>query len=218
MIIAIDGPAGAGKSTISKLIANRLGIMYIDTGAMYRAVTYYFLQNDVKFDDKDEIKSSLDKIDIDFDRDKVYLCNQDVTSQIRSKIVNENVSDVSVIDVVREKMVDMQRLMSKKKSVLLDGRDIGTVVFPSADYKFYLTASVDVRAKRRYLEEQNKGNINISIEEIKKSIENRDYIDSNRKISPLKKADDAVEIDTSDMSIDEVVNKVINIVGEKDVI
>ena len=198
MIIAIDGPAGAGKSTISKLIANRLGIMYIDTGAMYRAVTYYFLQNDVKFDDKDEIKSSLDKIDIDFDGDKVYLCNQDVTSQIRSKIVNENVSDVSAIDVVREKMVDMQRLMSKKKSVLLDGRDIGTVVFPSADYKFYLTASVDVRAKRRYLEEQNKGNINISIEEIKKSIENRDYIDSNRKITPLKKADDAVEIDTSD--------------------
>ncbi|MGP1597456.1 (d)CMP kinase [Peptoanaerobacter stomatis] len=218
MIIAIDGPAGAGKSTISKLIANRLGIMYIDTGAMYRAVTYYFLQNDVKFDDKDEIKSSLDKIDIDFDRDKVYLCNQDVTSQIRSKIVNENVSNVSAIDVVREKMVDMQRLMSKKKSVLLDGRDIGTVVFPSADYKFYLTASVDVRAKRRYLEEQNKGNINISIEEIKKSIENRDFIDSNRKISPLKKADDALEIDTSDMSIDEVVNKVINIVGEKDVI
>lgn len=218
MIIAIDGPAGAGKSTISKLIANRLGIMYIDTGAMYRAVTYYFLQNDVKFDDKDEIKSSLDKIDIDFDGDKVYLCNQDVTSQIRSKIVNENVSDVSAIDVVREKMVDIQRLMSKKKSVLLDGRDIGTVVFPSADYKFYLTASVDVRAKRRYLEEQNKGNINISIEEIKKSIENRDYIDSNRKISPLKKADDAVEIDTSDMSIDEVVNKVINMVGEKDVI
>ncbi|WP_455089789.1 (d)CMP kinase [Peptoanaerobacter stomatis] len=218
MIIAIDGPAGAGKSTISKLIANRLGIMYIDTGAMYRAVTYYFLQNDVKFDDKDGIKSSLDKIDIDFDRDKVYLCNQDVTSQIRSNIVNENVSDVSAIDVVREKMVDMQRLMSKKKSVLLDGRDIGTVVFPSADYKFYLTASVDVRAKRRYLEEQNKGNINISIEEIKKSIENRDYIDSNRKISPLKKADDAVEIDTSDMSIDEVVNKVINMVGEKDVI
>lgn len=218
MIIAIDGPAGAGKSTISKLIANRLGIMYIDTGAMYRAVTYYFLQNDVKFDDKDEIKSSLDKIDIDFDGDKVYLCNQDVTSQIRSKIVNENVSDVSAIDVVREKMVDMQRLMSKKKSVLLDGRDIGTVVFPSADYKFYLTASVDVRAKRRYLEEQNKGNINISIEEIKKSIENRDYIDSNRKITPLKKADDAVEIDTSDMSIDEVVNKVINMVGEKDVI
>lgn len=218
MIIAIDGPAGAGKSTISKLIANRLGIMYIDTGAMYRAVTYYFLQNDVKFDEKDEIKSSLDKIDIDFGRDKVYLCNQDVTSQIRSKIVNENVSNVSAIDVVREKMVDMQRLMSKKKSVLLDGRDIGTVVFPSADYKFYLTASVDVRAKRRYLEEQNKGNINISIEEIKKSIENRDYIDSNRKISPLKKADDAVEIDTSDMSIDEVVNKVINMVGEKDVI
>lgn len=218
MIIAIDGPAGAGKSTISKLIANRLEIMYIDTGAMYRAVTYYFLQNDVKFDDKDEIKSSLDKIDIDFDGEKVYLCNQDVTSQIRSKIVNENVSDVSAIDVVREKMVDMQRLMSKKKSVLLDGRDIGTVVFPSADYKFYLTASVDVRAKRRYLEEQNKGNINISIEEIKKSIENRDYIDSNRKISPLKKADDAVEIDTSDMSIDEVVNKVINMVGEKDVI
>ncbi|MGP1568106.1 MAG: (d)CMP kinase [Peptoanaerobacter stomatis] len=218
MIIAIDGPAGAGKSTISKLIANRLGIMYIDTGAMYRAVTYYFLQNDVKFDDKDEIKSSLDKIDIDFDRDKVYLCNQDVTSQIRSKIVNENVSNVSAIDVVREKMVYMQRLMSKKKSVLLDGRDIGTVVFPSADYKFYLTASVDVRAKRRYLEEQNKGNINISIEEIKKSIENRDFIDSNRKISPLKKADDALEIDTSDMSIDEVVNKVINIVGEKDVI
>ena len=218
MIIAVDGPAGAGKSTISKLIAQKLNIMYIDTGAMYRAVTYYFLENNIDINDKNSVISSLDNIDIDFDKEKVYLCNIEVTNQIRTKVVNDKVSDVSAIAIVREKMVDMQRKMSQKKSVLLDGRDIATVVFPNANYKFFLTASVDIRAKRRYLEEVSKGNLQADINEIKKSIENRDYIDSNRKISPLKKAYDAIIIDTSDMNIEQVVNKIINIIGDDNVI
>ena len=218
MIIAVDGPAGAGKSTISKLIAQKLNIMYIDTGAMYRAVTYYFLENNIDINDKNSVISSLDNIDIDFDKEKVYICNVEVTNQIRTKAVNDKVSDVSAIAIVREKMLELQRKMSQKKSVLLDGRDIATVVFPNANYKFFLTASVDIRAKRRYLEEVSKGNLQADINEIKKSIENRDYIDSNRKISPLKKADDAIIIDTSDMNIEQVVNKIINIIGDDNVI
>lgn len=218
MIIAIDGPAGAGKSTISKLVAQKLNIMYIDTGAMYRAVTYYFLENNIDINDENSVISALDNIDIDFDKEKVYLCNVEVTNQIRTKKVNDNVSDVSAIAIVREKMVELQRKMSQKKSVLLDGRDIATVVFPNATYKFFLTASVDVRANRRYLEEISKGNIDANIDEIKKSIENRDYIDSNRKVSPLKKADGAIIIDTSDMNIEQVVNKIIYIIGENNVI
>lgn len=130
--------------------------------------------------------------------------------QIREKNVNDNVSFVSAIRIVREKMVDLQRKMSGKKSVVLDGRDIGTVVFPNADYKFYVTASVDVRARRRYEEELQKGKTNISFDEVKKSMENRDYIDSNREVTPLKKADDAIEIDTSGMSIEQVLEKILS--------
>lgn len=213
MIIAIDGPAGAGKSTISKIIAKKLNIEYIDTGAMYRAVTYYFLKNNIDFKNETEIVQELEKIDIDFTDNKIFLNGKDVSKEIRTKEVNENVSNVSAVESVRIKMVDLQRSMSIKKSVLLDGRDIGTVVFPNANYKFYLIASVDIRAKRRFLEEKEKG-VNLDINQIKKSIQNRDYIDSTRSISPLKKADDAIEIDTSDMSIDEVVNKIIYIIGE----
>ena len=210
MIIAFDGPAGSGKSTIAKIISEKLGITYLDTGAMYRAVTLYFLENNVDFNDENQVKINLEKIELEFINDKLYLNNKDVSVQIREKNVNDNVSFVSAIRIVREKMVDLQRKMSGKKSVVLDGRDIGTVVFPNADYKFYVTASVDVRARRRYEEELQKGISNLSFDEVKKSMENRDYIDSNREVTPLRKADDAIEIDTSDMSIDEVLEKILS--------
>ena len=210
MIIAFDGPAGSGKSTIAKIISEKLGITYLDTGAMYRAVTLYFLENNVEFNDENQVKINLEKIELEFINDKLYLNNKDVSVQIREKNVNDNVSFVSAIRIVREKMVDLQRKMSGKKSVVLDGRDIGTVVFPNADYKFYITASVDVRARRRYEEELRKGISNLSLNEVKKSMENRDYIDSNREVTPLRKADDAIEIDTSDMSIDEVLEKILS--------
>ena len=210
MIIAFDGPAGSGKSTIAKIISEKLGITYLDTGAMYRAVTLYFLKNNVDFNDENQVKINLEKIELEFINDKLYLNNKDVSVQIREKNVNDNVSFVSAIRIVREKMVDLQRKMSGKKSVVLDGRDIGTVVFPNADYKFYITASVDVRARRRYEEELEKGISNLSFDEVKKSMENRDYIDSNREVTPLRKADDAIEIDTSDMSIDEVLEKILS--------
>lgn len=210
MIIAFDGPAGSGKSTIAKIISEKLGITYLDTGAMYRAVTLYFLENNVDFNDESQVKINLEKIDLEFINDKLYLNSKDVSVQIREKNVNDNVSFVSAIRIVREKMVDLQRKMSGKKSVVLDGRDIGTVVFPNADYKFYVTASVDVRARRRYEEELQKGISNLSFDEVKKSMENRDYIDSNREVTPLRKADDAIEIDTSDMSIEEVLEKILS--------
>ncbi|EFM38788.1 cytidylate kinase [[Eubacterium] yurii subsp. margaretiae ATCC 43715] len=210
MIIAFDGPAGSGKSTVAKIISEKLGITYLDTGAMYRAVTLYFLENNVDFNDENQVKINLEKIELEFINDKLYLNNKDVSVQIREKNVNDNVSFVSAIRIVREKMVDLQRKMSGKKSVVLDGRDIGTVVFPNADYKFYVTASVDVRARRRYEEELQKGKTNISFDEVKKSMENRDYIDSNREVTPLKKADDAIEIDTSGMSIEQVLEKILS--------
>lgn len=210
MIIAFDGPAGSGKSTIAKIISEKLGITYLDTGAMYRAVTLYFLENNVDFNDENQVKINLEKIELEFINDKLYLNNKDVSAQIREKNVNDNVSFVSAIRIVREKMVDLQRKMSGKKSVVLDGRDIGTVVFPNADYKFYITASVDVRARRRYEEELQKGISNLSLDEVKKSMENRDYIDSNREVTPLRKADDAIEIDTSYMSIEEVLKKILS--------
>lgn len=210
MIIAFDGPAGSGKSTIAKIISEKLGITYLDTGAMYRAVTLYFLENNVDFNDENQVKINLEKIELEFINDKLYINNKDVSVQIREKNVNDNVSFVSAIRIVREKMVDLQRKMSGKKSVVLDGRDIGTVVFPNADYKFYVTASVDVRARRRYEEELQKGISNLSFDEVKKSMENRDYIDSNREVTPLRKADDAIEIDTSDMSIEEVLEKILS--------
>ena len=210
MIIAFDGPAGSGKSTIAKIISEKLGITYLDTGAMYRAVTLYFLENNVDFSNIDEVEKNLDKIHIDFLNNILFLNNIDVSKQIREKNINDNVSDVSALAIVREKMVDLQRKMSNNKSVILDGRDIGTVVFPNANYKFFLVASVDIRAQRRYKEELEKGNKSANIDDIKKSIENRDYIDSTRTVTPLKKADDAIQIDTSYMNIEEVVESIIS--------
>lgn len=212
-IIALDGPSGSGKSTIANLLANKLKISYLNTGSMYRALTLYFLENNIKKSENIDIKI-LKKINIDINEDKVFLNGKDVSQEIRDKEVTENVSWVSSIPVVREYLVEMQRKISNNKSIILDGRDIGTVVFPDAKYKFYLDASSFVRAKRRF--EQNE--IDKSFEEIKKDIEKRDYLDSHREISPLKKAEDAIEIDSSDLTIDQTIEKILEKMDKEDVL
>jgi len=210
MIIAIDGPAGSGKSTIAKLIAEDLGLVYLDTGAMYRLVTLKAL-NDGILGDLDKIIKMLDNLNIDIKENGFYLDDIDVSEEIRKPVVSENVSDIAVIREVREKMVDLQRKFSESKNVILDGRDIGTVVFPNADVKIFLVADAKERANRRYKELVAKGE-NVRIEEIYENILKRDEIDSTRKESPLKKADDAVEVDTTSKNIEEVKNEILNII------
>ena len=209
MIIAIDGPAGSGKSTIAKLIAEDLGLVYLDTGAMYRLVTLKAL-NDGILGDLEEIKKMLNNLNIDIKENGFYLDNVDVSDEIRKPIVSENVSDIAAIREVREKMVGLQRKFSESKNVILDGRDIGTVVFPNADVKIFLVADAKERANRRYKELVKKGE-NVKIEEIYENILKRDEIDSTRKESPLKKAEDAIEVDTTSKNIEEVKNEILNI-------
>ena len=217
MIIAIDGPAGSGKSTIARLIAKDKGLIYLDTGAMYRLVTLKALNkgilgnNDLNY--LEEIKKLLDNLNIDIKENGFYLDNVDVGEEIRKPIVSENVSDVAAIREVREKMVDLQRKFSESKNVILDGRDIGTVVFPNADLKIFLIADAKERAKRRYKELVEKGE-NVEIEEIYENILKRDKIDSTRKESPLKKAEDAIEVDTTSKNIEEVKNEILGMINE----
>lgn len=209
MIIAIDGPAGSGKSTIAKLIAEDLGLVYLDTGAMYRLVTLKALNNGI-LGDLEEIKKMLDNLNINIKENGFYLDDIDVSEEIRKPIVSENVSHIAAIREVREKMVDLQRKFSESKNVILDGRDIGTVVFPNADVKIFLVADAKERANRRYKELIEKGE-NVKIEEIYENILKRDEIDSTRKESPLKKAEDAIEVDTTSKDIEEVKNEILNI-------
>ena len=209
MIIAIDGPAGSGKSTIAKLIAEDLGLVYLDTGAMYRLVTLKALNEGI-LGDFEKIKKMLNNLNIDIKENGFYLDNVDVSDEIRKPIVSENVSDIAAIREVREKMVDLQRKFSESKNVILDGRDIGTVVFPNADVKIFLVADAKERANRRYKELVKKGE-NVKIEEIYENILKRDEIDSTRKESPLKKAEDAIEVDTTSKNIEEVKNEILNI-------
>ena len=213
MIIAIDGPAGAGKSTIAKLVAQRLSMIYIDTGAMYRAFTYELIKNSVSVDDLNAVLTTLENTNIDFKDNKILINNEDVSDKIRSKEVTSKVSEVSAIMEVRVKLVSMQRSIANNKDRVLDGRDIGTVDFPFADLKIYLTASVNVRAVRRY-NEISPYDKSADIREIEKSIEQRDFYDSNREVSPLKKADDAFEIDTSNLTINEVVENILELTKE----
>ena len=213
MIIAIDGPAGSGKSTIAKLIAEDLGLVYLDTGAMYRLVTLKAL-NDGILGSLDKIIKMLDNLNIDIKENGFYLDDIDVSEEIRKPVVSENVSDIAVIREVREKMVDLQRKFSESKNVILDGRDIGTVVFPNADVKIFLVADAKERANRRYKELVAKGE-NVRIEEIYENILKRDEIDSTRKESPLKKADNAIEVDTTSKNIEEVKNEILNIIRKK---
>ena len=213
MIIAIDGPAGSGKSTIAKLIAEDLELVYLDTGAMYRLVTLKAL-NDGILGNLDKIIKMLDNLNIDIKENGFYLDDIDVSEEIRKPVVSENVSDIAAIREVREKMVDLQRKFSESKNVILDGRDIGTVVFPNADVKIFLVADAKERANRRYKELVAKGE-NVRIEEIYENILKRDEIDSTRKESPLKKADNAIEVDTTSKNIEEVKNEMLNIIRKK---
>ena len=210
-IITIDGPSGAGKSTVAKLIADKLGFKYLDTGAMYRAVTLYMIENQVDIKNEEEVINALNKLNIGFDSSyRVYLDSQDITEDIRKEKVVKFVSEVSAISSVRRKMVDLQRDIAKEGNYILDGRDAGSVVFPNADYKFYLEASLEERAKRRYKEELSK-EVDISFEAVKESIKKRDKYDSNRKDSPLVVPENAIIIDTTNMTIDEVAEEITDI-------
>ena len=214
-IIAVDGPSGSGKSTISQIIAEKLKIEYLNTGLMYRAVTKYFLDKDLDEQTDDEIlKEILEEINIDFKDNRLLLNGIDVTDKLRNDEVTANVSWVSARSYVREKMVDLQRKIAENTSFILDGRDIGSVVFPDAKYKFYLTASALTRAKRRF----DQGESDMTIEEIEKAIIKRDNYDSNRKVAPLKIAEGAVVIDSSNLDINQTVDKILSYMEKDDVL
>ena len=214
--IAIDGPAGAGKSTIAKIIAKELNIEYIDTGAMYRAITLKALRLGVNMEDENAY-GFLSSTELDICNGRFIMDGEDVSEAIRTVEVTENVSTPSKIGVVRSYLVDYQRKISDSKSVIMDGRDIGTVVLPNAELKIYLIASVECRARRRMLEREQSG-VFKSLEETMLEIETRDHKDSTRKISPLKCAEDAIVVDSSDMTIDEVVSEIIKLVNERGLI
>ncbi len=207
--IAIDGPSGAGKSTIAKIVAKRLGIDYIDTGAMYRAVGLKMMRQGLKMEENEALVKMLEETDVDFDSGRVYLDGEDVSELIRTQEISKAASDCSAFQTVRTKLVELQQAMGKRKSVIMDGRDIGTVVLKDAKYKYYLTATAEERAMRRFKELSEKG-LSDSYEKVLKDIIERDYNDMNRKITPLRQADDAVLIDSTDMSIEEVVDFIVS--------
>lgn len=201
--IAIDGPGGAGKSTIAKQVAKALDIDYIDTGAMYRAVGYKLIRDDVDMYDKDALSAMLDATDIDFSGGRTILDGEDISDRIRTQEISRKASECSALAPVRAKLVELQKKMGSTKSVIMDGRDIGTVVLKDAELKIYLTASAEERAERRHRELLLKGE-DISYEKVLADMQERDYNDMHREITPLRKADDAIELDTTGMSIDEV--------------
>ena len=216
--IAIDGPAGAGKSSISKVVANELGYLYIDTGAMYRGVTWAVLDSHVNVKNQKDVESLLPSLDLTLEPTanacKVFVKGQDVTDLIRQQQINENVSTIASYKGVREYLVERQQAMAAVGGVILDGRDIGSVVLPKAELKIYLTASVDARAKRRWLEVQGTSNEQ-SLEDIKKNVESRDEMDKNRVESPLVCVEDAIVVDSSNMTFDETVKHILHLVQER---
>lgn len=216
--IAIDGPAGAGKSSISKVVANELGYLYIDTGAMYRGVTWAVLDSHVDVKNQKDVESLLPSLDLTLEPTanacKVFVKGQDVTNLIRQQQINENVSTIASYKGVREYLVERQQAMAAVGGVILDGRDIGSVVLPKAELKIYLTASVDARAKRRWLEVQGTSNEQ-SLEDIKKNVESRDEMDKNRDKSPLVCVEDAIVVDSSNMTFDETVEHILHLVQER---
>lgn len=219
MQIAIDGPASAGKSTVAKILAKKLGYVYCDTGAMYRALTYMALMNKVSLADEKQLVSLLDEMTISFrqevDGQRVLVNHQDVTDEIREANVSQNVSEVSAHSGVREALVRQQQEIAAQSDIVMDGRDIGTIVLPNAPVKIFLIASVAERAQRRYEENKAKG-MTVELEQIKKEIEERDYKDTTRKVSPLVKAEDAIELDTTGLSIEQVVEKIEQIIQKHD--
>lgn len=218
LTIAIDGPAGAGKSTIAKALARYFGIVYVDTGAMYRAVALYMMEHNIDILNESVVISNLKDVHIDINyiegTQHIFLNNQDVSGKIREQSIGESASKVSAHLPVRDKLVQMQQAMGKKTSLVMDGRDIGTHVLTEATVKVYLTADVQIRAKRRYDELLSKGQ-DADIKLIAKEIEQRDYRDMNREHAPLKQAEDAILVDTSSLTIEEVVENIIRIVENR---
>lgn len=211
--IAIDGPSGAGKSTIAKKVAAILNIDYIDTGAMYRAIGYQIKRQGVDMDDASALSAMLSETDVDLHEGKVLLNGEDVSDRIRTPEMSKMASACSALPAVRRKLVELQRAMAKSKSVIMDGRDIGTNVLTDARYKIYLTASVEERARRRYKELLEKGET-VTLDEVEADMRQRDYNDSHRQLNPLRKADDAVEIDSTHMNLEQVVERILEIVGK----
>jgi cytidylate kinase len=212
MIITIDGPAGVGKTTTAKRLASKLGYQYLDTGAMYRAVTYFFRQNSVDISSESQVKKMLDILNLELDCTSnddmiVLLDNKDISLLIRSKKITNAVSKVSALQTVRERMVKIQKNTAKNGNFIVEGRDIGTIVFPDAKYKFFLVADYDTRAKRR-LKDFKRVNEELNVNKIKQDLTDRDQYDSSRKLSPLKQANDAIVIDTSNCTIDDQVNQI----------
>ena len=216
-IITIDGWSSCGKSTLAKQMAKALGYVYIDSGAMYRAITLYFLRNNVDCKEKKEVKEALQDIHMEFQfndksqQSEIYLNGENVEYMIRDLIVAEKVSEVATIKEVRELAVAQQQQMGKKKGIVMDGRDIGTTVFPKAELKIFMTADISVRVERRFKEMYEK-NPNITIEEVKSNLEMRDYIDSNREVSPLRKAEDAVILDNTHLTMEQQLKFALNLV------
>jgi cytidylate kinase len=222
IIIAIDGYSSCGKSTLAKALAKRLGYIYMDTGAMYRAVSLYIIRHNIPINDlkPKEIKEVLNQIDIQFiwneneGQSETYLNGENVEQEIRGKEVSEKVSDVAQIKTIRARMVELQRKAGLHKGLVMDGRDIGTKVFPDAELKLFMTADPDIRAKRRYDELIAKG-LDVSLEEVKQNIKLRDYNDTNRKENPLTKAEDAIELDNSFLDEEEQLNFVLKLIAER---
>ena len=218
--IAIDGPAGAGKSTIARKVAEKLSFIYVDTGAMYRSMALYFIRHDIAAQDEEKIAAACPDIDVSIayqdGEQQVILNGENVNGMIRTEQVSMMTSDTSKYPVVREKLLSLQRGLAEKENVIMDGRDIGTCVLPNADVKIYLTASAAERARRRYKEQTERG-VDCDIKEIERDIIARDEQDMNREVAPLRQAEDAVLVDSSDMTIDQVVDEIIRIYQDKTV-
>ncbi len=219
MIIAIDGPSGAGKSTVAKLLSKKLGFEYIDTGAMYRALAYKAYMSKIKINEENEekIDEMLKSTTVDYYNNNIYLDNENVEGLIRDEVISIGASEISALKNVRIKMVELQRKIAENKNVILDGRDIGTKVFPDADYKFFITASEETRAGRRYNQIAADGKA-ADYNSVLTDLRQRDKNDTTRKISPLIKAEDAILIDTTDMDLDEVVKAIADIIGGNNVL
>jgi len=214
MIIAIDGPSASGKSTTAKAVSKRLGFIYLDTGAMYRAVTLGISESEIELNNHNEVKLYLKSLKIEFDQnDQIILNGKNVTDSIRTVKISSNVSKVSAILEVREKMVQVQRNIAGDNNCVLEGRDIGTVVFPNADFKFFLIADITIRAKRRFSDLQESNEL-LTLNELIESIRKRDELDSKRNLSPLRQAKDAIVIDTSFLTIEQQVNRIVEIVKQ----
>ena len=218
IVIAIDGFSSCGKSTVAKALAKKLHFVFIDSGAMYRAVTLYFQRNNIDLTDNDAVLKALENIHIDFipnpEKVQIHLNDEDVSEAIRTMEVSNYVSEVSAVKAVRTAMVKQQQSLGKKRNIVMDGRDIGTTVFPQADLKIFMTASPQVRAERRYAELTAKGEV-LTMEEVKENLSHRDHIDSTREESPLRQAEDAIVLDNSELNQEEQLDFVVNLIKEK---